>query len=145
MKTILVLSRLEFANLPVDPESVALRMVNPNTEHVLVSGYSEDLGLKFLDLEEAYGNNLPIQPHHAHAIISFLMLTKHRNRFVFHCEHGQSRSHTCAMFFAQEILKDEVLTSLLASVQEKSINYAVWEALKIAHFKFTKEGARCLI
>jgi predicted protein tyrosine phosphatase len=142
MKTILVLSKAQFAELPPDPNAVALRIVNPNTDHVAVSGYCEDLGLKFLDLEEAYGNNLPIQPHHAHAIISFLVLTKDRERFVFHCEYGQSRSHTCAMFFAQEILKDEAIASLLASAQGKSINFAVWNALKNAYLEWNlKEGA----
>jgi predicted protein tyrosine phosphatase len=134
MKTILVLSKAQFAELPADPNAVAVRIVNPDgTGHAPVSNYGEDLRLQFFDVEEAIGRIEPINAQQAHAIVAFLDVNKDKKRFVFHCEHGQSRSHTCAMFFAQEMLNDEALTSLLASVHDKSINYAVWEALKIAH------------
>lgn len=137
MKTILVLSKQEFTKLPARSDSVALRIVNPDgTGHAPVPCYGEDLQLSFFDVEEPISRIEPINAQQAHAIVTFLMTNQDKDRFVFHCEHGQSRSHTCAMFFAQEILQDEALASLLASVPEKSINYAVWEALKIAHRRY---------
>lgn len=143
MKTVLVLSKQEFANLPACPDSVAVRIVNPDGDgHASVPCYGEDLKLEFFDLEHTYGNNEPINAHQAHAIVTFLDMNKDKDRFVFHCEHGQSRSHTCALFFAQEMLKDEALASLLASASNKSINYAVWEALKVANFRLEAKRSR---
>lgn len=134
MKSILVLSKEQFAELPADDSSVVLRIIDPSDfQKIKESGFTNELVIAFNDVEEPIGHYTPIEPHQARQIISFLLRNAENDRFVMHCNFGQSRSHTCALFFAQEILQDEALASLLASDSGKSINFAVWNALKVAH------------
>lgn len=132
-KSIQVLSRDQFKNLPVESGVLALRIIDPEDfARTKEAGYDAEFIVGFHDVEMAIGHYTPINQKQAKEIVEFLRQHMNMERFIFRCTHGLSRSHTCALFFAQRILEDEILATRLAAVLGKSINFAVWEALVAA-------------
>ena len=131
MKYCKVLSKKEFDNLIVDPEAIAIRIIDPENEaHSDITGYKDELKLTFWDTEKPIGRFTPISEYQAEQLYNFMYKYKEEQKLVVHCMAGMSRSNTIAQFFALHIAKDDYTASLLASIQGKMINYGVWDALK---------------
>lgn len=129
---LLVFSRSELEQFVQNDHSeyVAIRIVNPKWKaHLESTSFQDEIRLEFWDVEDQIGSYTPINLDQANSIVKFLKKHKAHKRFVFQCEAGESRSYTCALFFADKILGDDVLVGLLSSNQNRSINFAVWNAL----------------
>ncbi|MDD4972522.1 MAG: hypothetical protein PHT07_24080 [Paludibacter sp.] len=129
---LLVFSRSQFEDFirKQHNEFVAVRIINPNSKkHLEGTRFIDEIRLEFWDIEDAIGHYEPILLAQAKDIVQFLLKNKEQKRFVFHCEAGESRSHTCALFLADKILGDDILVGLLSSNQKNSINFALWNTL----------------
>lgn len=127
-----VFSRAEFNTFVLKDHAncVAIRIINPNgASHLEGTRFKDEIRLEFWDVEEEIENRRPIDALQAKAIVDFFEKNKYEERFVFHCEAGERRSYTCALFYADKILRDDILVGLLASNTNRSINFAVWNAL----------------
>lgn len=125
-----ILPKQIFDQTDVNPEAICVRIVDPDQRHNEdVSGYKDEIRLEFWDIEEVVGNYFPINEFQAKELYKFLKKNCGAP-LVVHCMAGVSRSNTVGTFYAQVILKDEALASVLASDQTKIINFAVWDALK---------------
>jgi len=137
MKNILVFPKVKFSELSFIPNSISIRIIDPEQSgHTLNHPSAFEIKLEFWDLDSDLGRLKMLSNLQALDIVSFLIEHKELDTFIFHCEYGISRSYTCAVFFATQILKNNELADKIKTHEDQEINYGMWAKLNEAYFEY---------